>query len=128
MGACCQANHSGSQEVSVKVEKAQNYKTVTVNDLNGNKHEIPLFDSLAEKDQGFQEYLQDIQSQEKEFFAAFLVEQFVYQAFAIFGQKFLPDDEVSQITKEVLGTEDLYEREDVINALNKVYEDKIRSM
>ena len=80
---------------------------------------------MDEREAAFKAFLEDIREDKKEYYAGFLCESYIYQAFAVFGRTFLANNETQALLQEQLGDEDPVEKDELINALQRLYDEKI---
>ena len=84
-----------------------------------------VFESPEERDQAWSQFIKDINAEDKQYYAQFVSAEIIYTAFAMFGRKFLTNDEVTQVTLDALGDDEPFAKEDLVNALQRLYDDAI---
>ena len=80
---------------------------------------------MQERDAAFKELADDIRMKTKEHYAGFIVEQQIYQLFAIFGKKFLTNEETEELRLKHFGDEDPVEKDDLLEGLQKLYDTEV---
>ena len=55
---------------------------------------------MDEREAAFKAFLEDIREDKKEYYAGFLCESYIYQAFAVFGRTFLANNETQALLQE----------------------------
>ena len=115
---CCESNITPGGEVNTdqSVQFARKKKLV---DLQGQTVEVPEFSSRADRDRAFNEYLDQIRSenQSKQYISAFQAQAYIYHGYALFNHQFLTEEKTISMSNEYLGEDVSSEKDIVIEGL-----------